>query len=168
MDLIPIVLFAHRVKVEWTDGDDVIPEGKCGFNMREIAERGRYCFEIPHTPNLFGFAEYDREPIVKSGEQITIKLNVNSGTGKDCVFRAYPHSANFRTTNYKVKVITPDGWSADYTKSFSVSYTPYENIVIWEGVINVGENVDATNHVYVVVEGNNVNNALIVDYVIKG
>ena len=44
----------------------------------------------------------------------------------------------------------------------------YETIVIWDGVINVGENVEAVNHVYVVVEGNNTNNALIVDYVIKG
>ena len=167
MNLIPIVLFAHCIKVEWTDGEDVIPEGIGGFYMENVAERGRYCFEIPHTPYLFGFAEFDREPIVKAGEQIKIKLNVNAGTGEKGRCRAYCDSGNYNTTNYNVKVITPDGWNADYTKSFSVRESLKLVPVIWEGVINVGENVEAINHVYVVVEGNNTNNALIVDYVIK-
>ena len=166
MDLLPSVLYAHRVKIEWTNGEDVIPEGKCGFNIDQIAERGRYCFEIPHNAHLYGFAEFGREPIVKAGEQITIKLNVTAGNGYIC--RAYLDSGNFRATNYKVKLLLPDGWSADYTKSFGLSYSPADKKVVWEGVINVGENVEAVNHVYAVVEGNNTNNALIVDYVIKG
>ncbi len=166
MDLLPTVLLAHNIKVMWTDGDDEIPTIKQGFHMKDIAERGRYCFEIPHTPYLFGFAEFDREPIVKAGEQIKIRLNVNAGTG--AFGRAYAGDGYLQTINYKVKLILPDGWSADYTKAFSVRESLKEEPFIWEGVINVGENVEAINHVYAVVEGNNVNNALIVDYVIKG
>ena len=166
MDLLPTVLLAHNIKLEWTDGEDEIPNIKQGFHMKDIAERGRYCFEIPHTPFLFGFAEYDREPIVKAGEQIKIRLNVNAGTG--AYGRAYAGDGNLTTVNYKVKLLLPDGWTADYTKAFSVRESLKEQPAIWEGVINVGENVEAINHVYAVVEGNSVNNALIVDYVIKG
>ena len=166
MDLIPIVLYAHKVHVEWTDGEEEVPKIFGGFKMKDINERGRYSFEIPHTPYLFGFAEYDREPIVKAGEQITIRLNVNAGTGT--YGRAYFGNGVWNTANYNVKVLLPEGWSAEYRKSFGVRESLKEEGLIWEAVITVGENVDAVNHVYTVVEGNIHNNALIVDYVIKG
>lgn len=164
MDLMPVVLYAHRVKIEWTDGEDQIPAIYGINDAKALEQRGRYCFEIPHTPYLFGFAEYDREPIVRAGEEIKLRLKVTCGCGNT---GALPNCTCRNSANYSVKVILPDGWLGAYDKSFFAEEGKLE-FTSWECALTVGENVQAVNHVYVIIDSNIHNNSLIIDYVIKG
>ncbi len=168
IDLLPIVLYAHGINLEWTDGEEEVPDyGLLGFNLDQISERGKYCFDLPHLPYVFGFGEYDRLPLVKSGEQLTVRLKLNTGGGVRRN-RAYPGNNARRGTNYHFEVILPEGWSADYRRVFNLSHDDYERYQTWEATITVGEKVDAINHVYVFGRSPGHNQPLFVDCVIEG
>lgn len=163
MQLLPVVLYAHHLPVEWGDKDE-LPEPYQPFDPKTIVERDRYNFEIPHLPYIYGYGAFDREPIVKAGEEITLKLNVTSGANG----RAYGGENAHCTANFGVKLILPDGWSAVYDKTLHLrDYSPGQDTSEWTATVTAGE-TESVNHVYAIFESPAHNNPLIVDYVIKG
>lgn len=163
MRLLPVVLYAHHLMLEWSDADE-IPELFKPFDPLAVERRERYNFELPHTPYLFGYGAYDREPIISAGEEIKLILNVTSGTDN----RAYAGENVHDTVNYSVKLILPDGWNAVYGKTLHVrNYSPGEDTTCWAATVTAGETA-AVNHIYAVLESPARNNSLIVDFVIKG
>ena len=163
MELIPIVLYAHNIKVEWTDGDDELPNFVQGvvndrpFNANDIGKRSPWCFELPHSPYVDGYGEYDRKPVVKPGEKIKIRL-------------AFTH-ATLDTFNIEIKPVLPEGWSIDCTKIINIAhelYYPlnYKEPTVWEGEVTVGEKTDAINHIYVIAKPVLHGQPVIADFVI--
>lgn len=163
INLIPLVLFAHNLIVEWTDGEESLPNFFQGqiidrpFSVKQVGKRSRWNFELPTLPYIEGYGEYDREPIVKSGEKIKIRL-------------AFTHSA-LDTYNLKIKPILPDGWTIDCLKVVNIPhehyyYANFKEPIVWEGEVTVGENTDAINHIYIIAEPTLHSQPLIADFVI--
>ena len=94
---------------------------------------------------LFQFkcvVEYDRDPIVKPGEDFHIRFTLKN-IRKDAHY-------------YTVETYLPEGWSADYNKTTHVSY--YQRLHQEAGlsyvdmVVHVGEKVDAVNRFPVIIQ----------------
>ncbi len=166
LKLLPIVLYANDFDLVWGDSD-VFPTDYIKYytpnelNVDELESRSEYSFSIPNVPYAVGYAEYDKAPILKEGENIKLRLKLTCNT--------------VTTFNFNVKAILPDGWNLDYPKSFNMALEEHWNTLdnfkgpaVWESTLTVGEKMDAINHVYVVLS-NNVNpQPIIVDFIIKG
>ncbi len=94
--------------------------------------------EMEHTDVII---EYDKEPRVKPNSDFKIKFTL-SNRRRDA-------------RHFYVKVMLPEGWSADYDRCVYVPFNDEHhndtgiNMTTYEMVVHVGEKVDATNDIVV-------------------
>lgn len=152
IDLIPVVLRSKGLSLQWSENHD-LPIVKYDFNYKSVQNIPKYSFELPHLLHVKGYGEYDRLPVVKEGEQIKIKLNLST--------------TSIRANNFSVLVYLPDGWKADYSKSFHLATFGdlYKNT--WEATLTVGQ-TQAINHVIVIAKPSVHAEPVVADFVIKG
>ena len=107
---------------------------------------------MPYLPHLQGYAEYDKPPIVKQGDQIRIRFKIT----------------NFHLDTYHIDInlILPDGWIAEYPKTLAVGGGTKNANPTWECTVTVGE-TKAKNHVYLVGTTSVHAQPLWIDYVIE-
>ena len=166
LNLLPIVLYANEYELCWGE-DDIIPTDFTQYYnphelfVDELETRSEYGFSIPNVPYATGYAEYDKAPILKEGDSITLRLKLTCNA--------------ITTFNFNVNAIVPDGWKLDYNKSFNMALEEhwttldkFKGPAVWEATLTVGEKMDATNHVYVVLTSALNPQPLIVDFIIKG
>lgn len=145
LKLMPEMFMAHGAQLHWTDGETEINEEErekilVGY-AQDVFSRSRFSYEVPGTLHTHTVVEYDREPIVKPGEDFKIKITLKN-IRKDAHY-------------YTVEPYLPDGWTADYNKTAHVSY--YQRLHQEAGlgyidmVIHIGENVDAVNRFPIVI-----------------
>ena len=97
---------------------------------------------MPGTLHTQTVVEYDRDPIVKPGEDFHIHITLKN-LRKDAHY-------------YTVLPYLPEGWTADYNKTAHVSY--YQRLHQEAGlgyvdmVIRVGDRVDAVNRFPIVIQ----------------
>lgn len=153
LNMIPIVFKSFNMDFSWGE-ENLLPENtKIKFSYKNYQNISKWSFELPHLPYCVGYAEFDREPIVKEGEEIKISINLAT-TG-------------VRSYNFDVTVYTPEGWECNYTKSFHIATYGdlYKNK--WEGTIKVGKTF-ATNRVLVVCKPSIQAQSVIAEFIIKG
>ncbi len=153
MKMIPITFKSFGYDFEWGK-DTELPENKRKkFDYKNYQDISKWSFELAHLPYCVGYAEFDREPVVKEGEEINISLTLTT-TG----IRAY---------NFEVSVYTPDGWECDCIKSFHIATFGdlYKNK--WQGKLKVGK-TNAINRVLVVCKPSIHAQSVVAEYIIKG
>ena len=145
LDLIPEVMSAYDIKFEYVDGENEInlEETKKvleGYSQR-IFKRSPYSFEMTNMLHTDVIIEYDKEPRVKPNSDFKIKFTL-SNRRRDA-------------RHCYVKVMLPEGWSADYDRCVYVPFNDEHhndtgiNMATYEMVVHVGEKVDATNDIVV-------------------
>ena len=151
--MIPIVLNTKGLDVEWTTNETQLPQIERMRDLIKIENRSKWTFDLPHVPHVYAYAEYDKKPVLKEGEQIKISLKFTN--------------LGVRSSNFKVTVFTPDGWSADYQKSFHIATFGSLAGNTWEATITAGK-TDSINHVIVICDASVQAQPVIADFVIKG
>lgn len=151
--MIPIVLNSKGIAVEWTDGENELAPIKKMRDLARIESRSKWTFDLPHVPHVYAYGEYSDKPQLKEGEQIKISLTLTN--------------LGVRSSNFKVTVFTPDGWTADYEKSFHIA--TFGNLCgnKWEATITAGK-TQSINHVIVICDASVQAQPVIADFVIKG
>ena len=140
---LPIVLEAHGVDFEYTDGANEYNKEDADEILTGYAERffdrSPYSFEINTVPHTKAVVEYDCEPIVKPGDDFKVRVTFTN-----------VRSSSFY---YEIDVALPDGWTADYMKTCYVQQktTDVSNMATWEMMVHVGERVDSINRIPVTV-----------------
>lgn len=152
IEMMPILFKSRNLNLTFGEQYD-LPECKFKFNYQNVMSKSKYSFEIPSTPHTVAVGEYDRLPVVKEGEQLTIKLSLTN--------------VGVRANNFKVTVYTPDGWQADYQKSFHLATFGklYKNE--WSCNLSIGK-TQSLQHVIVICEPSIHAIPVIADFVIKG
>lgn len=145
MDLIPEVMRAHDIRMEYTDSDTEMDFEKTNLILKDYAQhmfkRSPYSFEISSLMHTDAVVEYEKEPRVKAEDEFKVKITL-----KNCR-RDARHMA--------VDVVLPEGWSADYQRSvYLVFDDEHHNLTgtnesVWEMTVRVGENVNALNNIYI-------------------
>ena len=139
LKMIPTVLMAHDVYVEYTDGaSDYEKEAAfsvlSGYAKAKMA-RSRYSFEIDCGYFVNAVVEYDKEPVIGPGQ--TFRINVT--------FR----HRYMQTCHCNVDVLTPEGWTAEYPKSVFFYYNKQRLVDFNRSNMTVtltaGDRVDARN-----------------------
>lgn len=139
MKMLPSVLYANGVYVEYTDGEGVYNPEEAKNVLKddhtEIINRMPNSFEISNA-HTTAVIEYDREPVIKSGEEFKITLTLFSK-------RPDPHYL-------KVCVNTPQGWSADYRKCIYLNHATTGGVTTgkqsFEIAVTAGEEVNDINN----------------------
>ena len=150
--MIPTVFLAHRFPCELVSGEEVLPDRHFfpEIEIMKYLDRSPWSFELPHLPHIRGHASYDRAPVVKTGEQIKLRLRLINFYCSD----AY---------NLRMRLILPDGWTADYTKTVPLGSNAKTSIASWEATVTVGE-TQAKDHIYLIGESPIHAQPLIVDF----
>ena len=144
MKLIPEMFIAHGVKLAWTENNYINPEERekilSGY-AQEIFARSPLSFEVPGTLHTQTIVEYVRDPIVKPGEEFTLKITLKNLRNDSRYYTVIPY--------------LPDGWSADYNKTAQASYfqRPHgeTGLATIEMTIHIGENVAPVNQFPIVI-----------------
>ncbi|MBR2871833.1 MAG: ADP-ribosylglycohydrolase family protein [Clostridia bacterium] len=154
ISMIPFVLKSKGLELEWTDGENEFqPLKKFRDFTANISKRSKWTFDLPHVPHAYAYGEYSSKPQLKEGEQIKISLKVTN--------------LGVRSSNFKVTVLLPDGWSADYEKSFHIATFGDLASNKWEATITAGK-TESINHVVVICDASVQAQPIIADFVIKG
>ena len=153
MNMIPLVLKTKSLDLEWTDKDVELPPIKDYFSVLSLEKRSKWTFDLPRIPHVYAYGEYQSKPIIKEGEQIKISLKIKN--------------IGIRSSNFKVRVFLPDGWSCDYPKSFHLATYGDLYINTWEATVTAGK-TDSINHVLVLCDASVQAEPIIADFVIKG
>lgn len=154
--LIPTVFLANNFLCELNDGEDVL---SLNHNFEKIecmrySEVEAWSFELPYLPHIRGFAGYDREPIVKEGERIGLRMRlINFSCWETC--------------NFRIRLILPDGWTAEYPKTVALTNGEKPMSSFWNAMVIVGETRDK-NHIYLVAESSGHAQSLLVDFYLEG
>ncbi len=146
LKLMPEMFMAHGVELFWTKEETKIDETErekvlSGY-AQEVFARSPLSFEVPGTLHTQTVVEYERDPVVKAGENFKLKITLKN----------LRRDAHF----YTVETYLPEGWSADHNKTVAIRYSqrPHreDGIACMEMVIHIGEKVDAINHIPVVIQ----------------
>ena len=143
--LIPEVLGAHGVVMEWTEDASEIDQDAADLILsgysREVFSRSPFSFEVPNPLHTTTVVEYEKEPIVKAGDTLKIKITLNN-------LRSDAHY-------YTVDAYLPEGWTAEYPKTCHISYFQRlhqeAGLATFEMILYVGENVKDINRVPIVI-----------------
>ena len=139
MRLIPSVLHANGVYMEYTDGDTIYEKNEPREILKDVSKefikRSKYSFEIENV-HTNAVIEYEREPIIRPYEEFKIKITLQN-------YRYDPRYIN-------VAVDVPETWSAEYGKNvFLTNFTTGGATVgkqDFEILINIGEKVSEVNN----------------------
>ena len=113
-----------------------------------------WSFELPYLPHIRGFAGYDRAPIVKEGEEISLRMRlINFSCWETC--------------NLRIRLILPEGWTAEYQKTVALTNAEQPMSSYWNAKVKVGQ-TQAKNHIYAIAESPIHAQPLIVDFYIEG
>lgn len=155
MTMLPIVLKTKKLDFEWSDSEIDLPtiHPALTYDFNQINTRSKWTFDLPRIPHAHAYGEYSAKPVLKEGEQIKISLKVTN--------------RGVRSSNFKVKVFLPDGWQADYQKSFHIATFGDLWTNTWEATITAGK-TDSINHVIVVCDASVQAQPIIADFIIKG
>ena len=151
--MIPALLEANWVKVLW--GDTLCYDQKEAFEVlagysAQFWSRSPYSFDINYPQRLSATVEYDREPVVRSGESFPVKVT----------FRHLGHWSG-EMLHCSVDLCVPAGWTADYRKnmyigrSVDIFETPEQNPRgieqnVYRFTVTPGECVAAQNKLFLV------------------
>lgn len=142
---LPIVLEAHGVDFEYTDGANEYNKAEAdeiltGYATR-FFDRSPYSFEINSPSHTDAVVEYEKDPFVKPGDEFPVKVT----------FTNHRNDPFF----YELDVLLPDGWSAEYGRNcFIRQITPNsDDKATWEMKIKVGENVSTVNKLFITATG---------------
>ena len=143
--LIPEMFLTHGVEFSWSGNMSEIPEELqkkvlSGY-AQEVFSRSPLSFEVPCNLHTQAIVEYDRDPIVKPGEDFTLKITLK----------------NLRRDSryYTITPYLPEGWGADHSRTAHTRYVqrPHQEdgLCYVDMTIHVGENVDALNHFPIII-----------------
>lgn len=112
MKMIPTVLMAHDVYMEYTDGESTYKKDAAfsvldGYSKAKM-ERGRYSFEIDCGYFINAVVEYEKEPVISAREDIKITLTFRHRYCQTC--------------HCNVDVLVPEGWTAKHPHSVFFYY----------------------------------------------
>ncbi len=137
--LMPQVMRAHDLEVEFTDGDTEFDPGydarRMGWVIDDFFSRSPYSFEFGniHTGAII---EYEKEPQVRAGDLFKVKITL---------YNKMPDPRHVR-----MSVALPEGWSADYAKTAYIEHNLYKHA--WEMTVLVGEAVSEVNRIIITVD----------------
>lgn len=145
MKLIPEVLGAHGVEMEWTEEASFIDSEAADLVLsgysQQVFSRSPYSFEVSSTLHTSTVVEYETEPIVKPGDVFKIRITLRN-------LRSDAHY-------YSVDAHLPEGWSAEYPKTCHLSYFQRLHteaaLAVINMIIHVGENVKDINSIPIVI-----------------
>lgn len=146
MKLIPEVLIAHGVEMEWTEEVSAVDQSEADLILsgysQQVFSRSPYSFEVPNPLHTATVVEYETEPIVKPGE--TFKINIT--------LRNLRSDAHY----YTVDAYLPEGWSAEYPKTCHLSYFQRLHneaaLAKIEMTIHIGESVKDINRIPIMIQ----------------
>lgn len=139
--LLPEVLSAHGVDMEWTSEESVIcaeeAENILPGYAEEIFARSPYIFEVSSLLHTSVVVEYEKAPRVKPGEVFAVKVTFTN--------------QRMDSHYYTAQLYLPEGWSAEYDKTCHTIYKQrahaQSGVAQWEMTLHVGEKVDAVNKI---------------------
>ena len=137
MEMIPSVLKAHGIYMEYTDGTNEYDKEKA-FKVLEgypvnYMKRSPYSFDVKCGYFLDAVVEYEKEPVVRPGEEFKIKITFGNRLSQ-------PYHAD-------VEVHLPEGWSADYRRSIYMDCKAQYHVPVntYELTVTAGEKVSSRN-----------------------
>lgn len=151
--MMPSLLLSEGVELEFTDGETDIGDALEGASTDELYNRSRYSFDLVRNGYMTAVAEYDTQPIVKAGDSVKIGIKLTNITPEACSF--------------SVKMILPEGFDADYPRSFVMGDWWRDHGKRWEATVTVGDKLEAINHVYVIMTPNEHTQPIIADFVFE-
>jgi len=130
-------------------------------------KRSRFSFDISNYLNVSAMIEYDKPPVIKEFEDFHIKV-----TFKNIAYEGDKMQCS-------VKMILPDGWTADYRKNVHVVrdldlYTTKEQNISGETqneyhyTVTANENIVASNRVYIMLESPNLCAPFVIPIILLG
>ncbi|MBE7054332.1 MAG: ADP-ribosylglycohydrolase family protein [Ruminococcaceae bacterium] len=145
MNMIPCILKAQEINVEFTDGESEYNEEVLKTNERyikNILDQSAYSFNISNGTEFSAAIEFEKEPVVKSDEEIKVKIKFFN------YFRE-PFNAD-------IKAYLPDTWSAVYDKNIFVKGSATVHWTEWDDVkgecnlvITPGEIINSKNDIII-------------------
>jgi hypothetical protein len=151
----PEVMKVHKVSFEFTDGEDEYDRAEGLSLLSGYAEnyfkRSPYSFDITRVGQVNATVEFDGEPVVRAGGEISFKMKFKQ-----------LHIYGEPVEGY-ISITTPDGWSAEYRRTVhiakprdimpvSMPYQTYDITCDVDVRVSVGENVLPINRLIVTVE----------------
>lgn len=143
LDTIPVMLKAYGIEVEYTSSGSVIDAALSsdildGY-VEKVMSRKHYSFEIPSLLHTEVVVEYDKEPVVKPGDEFEITVTLQNN--------------RWNSYHYEFCVYLPEGWSANYRRICAVHENRMmtDGIAKWNMTLTVGENVDAVNRIPIMI-----------------
>lgn len=140
---IPEVLAAHAVSAEISDADTLYNSAAAHAVLsgyaKKVENESPLSFEITNCPHTKALIEFNREPSVKSGDKITVKVTL-SNLRED-------------SRHYEAEVFLPEGFTADYPKTVFSHYRQdlhhLDGKCVWEMTVTAGEKVESLNKIVV-------------------
>jgi len=139
MKLIPSVLYAQGVYMEYTDGQtefdaDAAFEIAKGYTQKFL-QRKKRSFEITSGYHYRAVVEYDRDPVIAPEQEFRFTV-------------AFSHKFR-QSLRVDLEMILPAGWTAQYNKSIYIGETNQlsERSTISTFVLKANEAVDARNEI---------------------
>ena len=167
----PEIFKIHKVAFEFTDGEDEY-DGEEGLaTLSGYAEnyftRSPYSFEINRHGTVNASVEFEGEPIIKAGGEISFKIKF-----KQLHIYAEPIEGY-------INAVLPEGWRAEHRRAVhiakprdimpvSMPYQEYNYSCDVDFKIVAGESVSALNKIFVAVELSNAPTPLIIPITILG
>lgn len=143
IDLMPVVMKAYGIDVEYTDEESQVEDLKKvdilkGY-AQQIFDRSPYSFEITNGLHTDALVEYDCEPVVKPNSDFKVSITLTNN-------RLSAH-------HHRMDVFLPEGWRADYERTcFSDQQTRITSKrTKWEMILHVGEKVDNINRIPIMI-----------------
>lgn len=141
MKLIPSVLYAQGVYMEYTDGDTVF-DADTAFEVakgyaQKFLQRKKNSFEINSGFHYNAVVEYDKEPTIAPMEEFKFTISF---------------SHKFRQSiRADIDMILPEGWSARFNRTVFIGETNQlaQRNTTTPFVIIAGESVDSKNEIIV-------------------
>ncbi|MCI8441880.1 MAG: ADP-ribosylglycohydrolase family protein [Provencibacterium sp.] len=134
--MIPCVLNAHHIHMEYTDGETVYdPQAALDVAREEckwFMERSPYSFDIA-SPHTRATVEYFTEPVIRPGDSFKLRVRLRN-------LLADPRHVDF-------SVYLPEGWSAAYPRTVYLTHKTANTsgCATWEMELTAGERVEPTN-----------------------
>lgn len=139
MKMLPSMLYANDVYMEYTDGETEYNKEEAFSLMQgstvQFMRRNPKSFEVSNGYHWNAIVEYEKDPKIAPGEEFNLKLTL---------------SHKFRQSlRVDMELMLPEGWSARYNKSVFVGETNQlsSSTTITPIVITAGEWVDTKNTV---------------------
>lgn len=148
---IPKMLGHHGVEVEFTDGKPEIDRNEAikvldGYSAKYF-DRSRLSFDITDFFDLRATVEYEKDPVIKAGEEFTVSIKFTQLIGDRTVFGF-------------MDIPLPEGWTAKYNKTITIVKegdlfeVESQNLSgIKQNVVEItlvpGENIQPVNKLYI-------------------